>query len=68
MEHAVVAENGKKKLDVALADDVTPTWKAMEKVSLVLLPTFESLEADTASSLTRVWPEPSVFPTSTLTE
>jgi len=31
-EHTIKAENGKKKLDVALADDVTPTWKAMEKL------------------------------------
>lgn len=31
-EHAVKAENGKKKLDVELSDDVTPTWKEMEKL------------------------------------
>lgn len=31
-EHAVKASNGKKKLDVELSDDVTPTWKEMEKL------------------------------------
>ena len=34
-EHCVKADNGKNKLDLALCDDVTPTWQAMEKVSTV---------------------------------
>ncbi|CAD6584757.1 MAG: NAD(P)H-dependent D-xylose reductase (XR) [Tremellales sp. Tagirdzhanova-0007] len=31
-EHCVKADNGKNKLDLALCDDVTPTWQAMEKL------------------------------------
>ncbi|WWD22324.1 hypothetical protein CI109_106815 [Kwoniella shandongensis] len=31
-DHVVKAENGKKKLDVELSDDVTPTWREMEKL------------------------------------
>jgi hypothetical protein len=33
-DHVVKDENHRKMLDVALSDDVTPTWKAMEKVSI----------------------------------
>jgi len=31
-EHCVKAENGKIKLDMALTEDVTPTWREMEKL------------------------------------
>jgi len=30
--HVIKTEAGKKTLDIALSDDVTPTWKVMEKV------------------------------------
>ena len=32
-EHCVKNSEGKIKLDVALSDDVTPTWRALEAVS-----------------------------------
>ena len=35
-EHLVRNDKGTVKLDVALCDDVTPTWRALEAVSFAL--------------------------------